>query len=78
MTRTRVSTTVDDSLLNQARRIATGTTDSSVIEEALRALIRAHRSAEIDAEYAAAYEAQPLNNPDEWGDLAAFRDAVSR
>jgi hypothetical protein len=35
----------------------------------------AARAAEIDAAYAA-YEERPLDEPDEWGDLASFRDAA--
>ena len=33
------------------------------------------RTAEVDASYAA-YDAHPLDEPDEWGDLASFRRAV--
>ncbi len=33
------------------------------------------RAAEIDAAYAA-YDAHPLDEPDEWGDLASFREAA--
>ena len=33
-----------------------------------------HREAEIDAAYEA-YDRHPLDEPDEWGDLAAFLDA---
>jgi hypothetical protein len=34
------------------------------------------RSAAIDASYAA-YDALPHDEPDEWGDLASFREAAS-
>lgn len=78
MARTRISTTVDATLLEQARRSSTGGTDAQLIDAALTALLDRYRAAEIDAAYAAAYEAHPLDEPDEWGDLASFRAAASR
>lgn len=77
MTRTRVSTTVDEQLLNAARRTMPDARDSSVLEAALAALLRSHRSAELDASYAEAYSRAPIDQPDEWGDLASWRSAVS-
>jgi hypothetical protein len=77
MTRARISTTVDRTLLDDARRLHTGTTDAELVDEALAALLDRYRSAEIDAAYAAAYEADPINGDDEWGDLASFRSAAS-
>jgi Arc/MetJ family transcription regulator len=77
MTRTRLSTTVDDDLLQAARRARSGDTDAAMIDEALRALLARHRSAEVDASYAA-YDEHPLDEPDEWGDLASFREAAAR
>lgn len=77
MSRTRISTTVDEDLLRVARRVRSGTTDAAMIDEALRALVARHRSAEIDASYAA-YDEHPLDEPDEWGDLASFRKAAGR
>lgn len=77
MSRKRISTTVDDTLLTEARRIGGGS-DASVMDQALRALINAHRAAEIDAQYATAYDTMPLDAPDEWGDLASFRAAAGR
>lgn len=76
MSRVRVSTTVDGKLLEQARNLRGGVADSALIDEALRALLAQHRSAEIDASYAA-YDEHPLDEPDEWGDLASFHDALS-
>ena len=38
--------------------------------------LSAHRSAEIDSAYAAYYE-HPLDEPDEWGDLASFHEAAA-
>ncbi|WP_372697110.1 antitoxin MazE5 [Arthrobacter sp. JSM 101049] len=75
MARIRLSTTVDADLLASARKLA-GTTDSVLVDEALAALLARHRSAEVDASYAA-YDVHPLDEPDAWGDLASFRRAVS-
>ena len=77
MARVRVSTTVDEELLEQARRLRDGATDAALLDEALAALLARHRAAQIDASYAA-YDARPLDQPDEWGDLASFRDAAGR
>jgi len=77
MPRTRISTTVDADLLADARRSHHGSSDAELIDEALSALLARYRSAEIDDAYAAAYTAHPLEEPDEWGDLASFRSAAS-
>lgn len=76
MTRTRVSTTVDQALLTRARALHAGATDAALIDDALIALLARYRAAEIDAQYAAAYGLHPLDEPDDWGDLASFRDAA--
>jgi len=76
MARTRLSTTVDADLLEGARRVRSGVTDAVLIDEALGALLARHRTAEVDARYAA-YDLQPLDDPDEWGDLASFRQAAA-
>ena len=47
-------------------------TDAALIDEALAALVAAHRARQVDASYAA-YDTNPLDEPDEWGDLASFR-----
>jgi post-segregation antitoxin (ccd killing protein) len=75
MARTRISTTVDAQLLERARRARSGLADSALIDEALAALLARQRAAEIDAAYAA-YDSHPLNETDEWGDLASFRAAA--
>jgi hypothetical protein len=75
MARVRVSTTVDQELLNEARTIRSSLPDSALIDEALAALVARHRALEIDAAYAA-YDAHPLEEPDDWGDLASFRIAA--
>jgi predicted metal-dependent phosphoesterase TrpH len=75
MNRIRLSTTVDAELLNTARAARSGATDAALIDEALAALLAQHRSAEIDAGYAA-YDEHPAHEPDEWGDLASWRSAA--
>lgn len=75
MARTRVSTTVDGNLLTAARTLRAGLPDAALLDEALSALLARHRAAAIDAAYAA-YERQPLTQPDAWGDVASFRDAA--
>lgn len=76
MARERVSTTVDGDLLAEARSRKAGLNDAALFDAALTALVRASRTAEIDAAYAA-YDDHPLDEPDEWGDLASFRDAAA-
>lgn len=78
MARVRVSTTVDAELLACARKAHAGRTDASLVEEALEALLRNHRAAEVDEAYARAYRASPVEAPDEWGDLTTFLDAAAR
>ena len=76
MNRIRLSTTVDAELLSAARGVRAGITDAALIDEALGALLARHRSAEVDASYAA-YDEHPADEPDEWGDLASWRRAAS-
>jgi antitoxin MazE5 len=76
MSRTRLSTTVNADLLEDARRARSGVTDAALIDEALTALLARHRAAEVDASYAA-YDEHPLDELDEWGDLASFRRAAA-
>lgn len=76
MARIRVSTTVDESLIEQARRLRSDMNDAALLDEALSALVARHRAAEIDAGYAA-YDEHPLDESDEWGDLASFREAAA-
>jgi len=76
MSRTRLSTTVDEQLLQRARSMRSGITDATLIDEALEALLVRHRSAEIDASYAA-YDDHAIDEPDEWGDLDSFRRAAA-
>ncbi len=76
MTRVRISTTVDQHLLEQAREVKAGVPDSALVDDALAALLARHRAAEVDAAYAA-YDDHPLDEGDEWGDLASFRVAAA-
>ncbi len=76
MNRTRVSTTVDAELLDRARAASPAVTTAELIDDALSALVARYRAATIDAAYASAYEAAPLDEPDEWGSLEEFRAAV--
>jgi hypothetical protein len=75
MNRIRLSTTVDADLLGSARKARSGITDAALIDDALGALLARHRSAEVDASYAA-YDEHPIDEPDEWGELAAWRRAA--
>jgi hypothetical protein len=77
MARIRVSTTVDKGLLSKARGLKIGSTDAALLDEALKALLANHRAGEIDAAYKA-YDRHPLDEPDAWGDLAAFREAAAK
>lgn len=76
MPRTRLSTTVSSVLLEDARRARSGIPDAALIDEALAALLARHRATEVDASYAA-YDEHPVDEPDEWGDLASFRRAAA-
>ena len=75
MKRIRLSTTVDEELLGSARSARAGITDAALIDEALGALLARYRSAEVDESYAA-YDERPLDEPDDWGDLASWRHAA--
>ncbi len=76
MARERVSTTVDGALLAEARTRRAGVNDAKLFDAALTALVRSSRASEIDAAYAA-YDDQPLDEADAWGNLASFRDAAA-
>jgi len=75
MARVRVSTTVDEALLAEARQLRPEDNDAAMLDAALSALLARHRAAQVDAAYAA-YDVQPIDEPDEWGDLASFREAA--
>lgn len=67
---------MDAGLLDSARSLRLWTTDAALIDEALRALLAGHRSAQVDASYGA-YDEHPVDEPDEWGDLASWRRAAA-
>ena len=67
---------MDAALLRGARDARPNVTDAALVDEALAALLSRHRAAEVDASYAA-YDRHPLEEPDEWGDLASFRQAAA-
>lgn len=77
MARTRISTTVDQNLLQDARNTGAGVNDAELIDAALAALLAHYRRVETDERYTRAYTEHPLEERDEWGDLATFRDAAS-
>ncbi len=76
MSRIRVSTTVDEDLLAEARRVAAAASDAALLDQALAAFLAQHRRAEVDQAYRA-YDEHPIDEPDEWGDLASFRAAAA-
>lgn len=73
MPRVRVSTTVDENLLAQARKAHGSATDAALMDAALIALLDRYRHAKIDAEYEK-YDDSPLDAPDDWGDLSSWRE----
>lgn len=76
MARTRISTTVDERLLTNARRVRAELNDAALLDEALAALLARQRAGEIDGAYSA-YDEHPFDEPDEWGDLASFRETAA-
>jgi hypothetical protein len=71
-----VSTTVDGELLAKARRLRANLNDAALLDEALGALVARHRASEIDRAYGA-YDEMPIDDSDEWGNLAEFRAGVA-
>jgi hypothetical protein len=76
MARIRISTTVDADSLAAARGLGLGN-DSTTLDAALMSLLAANRAAETDRAYAA-YDDRPIDELDEWGDIAAFRESIGR
>ncbi len=66
---------MEEALLAEVRRLRSDVNDARLLDVALAALLAQHRAVEIDAAYRA-YDAHPLDQPDEWGDLASFREAA--
>ncbi len=46
-----MSTTVDETMLAEARRIRGDATDAALLDEALQALLARHHAGEVDAAY---------------------------
>lgn len=67
---------MDERLLERARQLCSNQTDAALLDQALGALLAQHRTAAIDASYAA-YDEHPLDERDDWGDLASFREAAA-
>lgn len=76
MPRVRVSTTVDEALLADARGVRSELNDAALLDEALASLLARHRAAAVDAAYRV-YDDLPLSERDEWGDLASFGEAAA-
>jgi hypothetical protein len=76
MARVRVSTTVDEKLIEHARQLRSELNDAALLDEALGALVGQYRAAEIDSQYRV-YDHLPLGEPDQWGDLASFRERAA-
>ena len=49
-----------------------------MIDAALAALLADRRRAEIDAAYERGYREHPIDEPDEWGDLASWHDGLEK
>lgn len=77
MPRTRISTTVDSTLLDKARSIGAGSNDAELVDAALKSLLVRYQNAEWDRAYTTAYGEHPIDEPDEWGDLSSFRRAAA-
>ncbi len=67
---------MDGRLLADARELRAELNDAALLDEALSALLSRYRAGEIDAAYAV-YDEHPIDESDEWGDLASFRDAAA-
>ena len=78
MPKVRISTTVDEELLAEARACCAPAKDASVMQQALEALIAAHRAADFDRRIDIAYRDVPIETPDEWGDLESFLEAATQ
>ncbi|MEM9034722.1 MAG: hypothetical protein AAGA99_20790 [Actinomycetota bacterium] len=78
MARTRISTTVDETLLTDARGLEVGTNDAELMDAALKALLDVHRRIEIDEAYERGYSEHPIDEPDEWGDLVSWSEGAKR
>jgi hypothetical protein len=74
--RAKVSVTADARRLSTAFELRVGVNDAGFTDEALGARLACQRTGEIDAADAP-YDAQPLDAPDEWGDLRSLHSAAA-
>lgn len=77
MARTRITTTVDETILNKARSLNDGVNDATLIDQALNALIASNRTSEIDKTHSA-YDEYPIDTEDDWVNLQSFREAAAK
>jgi hypothetical protein len=77
MTTERIHITVDAELFQKAREQSGLTNDEMILDVALEAILQGPSSAWIDASYSLAYTRFPFDEPDEWGDLQSFSEAVA-
>lgn len=75
MPKVRISTTVNDVLLKEARSAEPGLNDAALLDRALSALCAEHRASEIDRSYKV-FEEIPLKTEDEWGNLKNLLGSV--
>ena len=75
MPRVRISTTVNDTWLDQARSTLPDLNDAALLDRALSALCAEHRAAEGDRSYRV-FDETPLDTEDGWGNLADFLEAT--
>ena len=75
MSRVKLSTTVDEELLSEARRLHEGMADSALVEAGRAALVRELRDEPLARLYAEAYKRYPADEPDDWGDVRTLLDA---
>ena len=75
MPRVRISTTVNDTLLDQARSTLPDLNDAALLDRALSALCAEHCAAEVDRSYRV-FDETPLDTEDGWGNLADFLEAT--
>jgi hypothetical protein len=76
MARSRVRITVDQALLSEVRQANPAYNNAALFDAALAALLARSRAAVINAAYGA-YDTHPIDDPDEWGDLASFRSSAA-
>ena len=77
-----VATATNDEVFDLVLHVASTKTDLPDIARRLQrlhrpapeALLSRHGAADLDASYVA-YDEHPVDEPDEWGDLASFREA---